>query len=93
VNFLNNYYFILKNTENPDGGSQRTGPKGYIDLFLIKPNKHGLWEKSSALTVIKTQLSNKDLIISQSGTKAARALHLLVSSHKKVAGKHQTPSI
>ena len=90
---LDNCYLRLQNTENPDVASQRAGSEDHIDLFFTKPNKHGLCEKATVLTGFKTRLNNNDSTISQSGTKAARALHLLVSSHKKVARKHQTPSI
>jgi hypothetical protein len=93
VKQLDNCYLRLQNTENPDVASQRAGSEDHIDLFFTKPNKHGLCEKATVLTGFKTRLNNNDSTISQSGTKAARALHLLVSSHKKVARKHQTPSI
>jgi hypothetical protein len=83
----------MQNTENPDVASQRAGPKGHIGLFLIKPNKHALYEKAPIPGGFKTRLDNNDSTISPCGTKAARALHLLVSSHEKVARKHQTPSV
>ncbi len=89
----NNNYSRLQNTENPDVASQRAGPEVHIDLFLIKPNKHGLYEKAPIPGGFKTRPNNNDSTTSPCGTKAARALHLLVSSHKKVARKHQTPSI
>ena len=93
MNQLDNCYLRPQNTENPDVASQRAGPKDHIDLFPTKPNKHGLCEKLQVLSDFKTQPNNNDLTISQSGTEAARALHLLVSSHKNVARKHQTPSV
>ena len=92
MNQLDNCYSRLQNTENPDVASQRAGPKDHIDLFSTKPNKHRLCERSPVLSGFKTRLNNNDSTISQSGTEAARALHLLVSSHKNVARKHQTPS-
>ena len=90
---LDNCYSRMQNTENPDVASQRAGPENHIDLFSTKPNKHGLYEKAPVSGGFKTRLNNNDSTISQCGTKAARALHLLVSSHKKVARKHQTPSV
>jgi len=93
VKQLDNCYSRLQSNENSDVASQRAGPKGHIGLFLIKPNKHGPYEKATVLIGFKTRLNNNDSTISQCGTKAARALHLLVSSHKKVARKHQTPSV
>jgi hypothetical protein len=90
---VNNCYSRLQNTENPDVSSQRAGPEDHIDLFPTKPNKHGICEKSPVLSDFKTRPNNNDLTISQIGTKAARALHLLVSGHKKVARKHQIPSV
>ena len=92
MNQFDNCYSRLQNTENPDVASQRAGPKDHIDLFPTKPNKHRLCERSPVHIGFKTRLNNNDSTISQSGTEAARALHLLVSSHKSVARKHQTPS-
>ena len=89
---LDNCYLRLQNTENPDVASQRAGSEDHIDPIPTKPNKHGLCEKSPVITDFKNRPNNNDLTISQSGTKAARALHLLVLGHKKVARKHQTPS-
>ncbi len=82
MNQLDNCYLGLQNTENPDVAFQRVGSEDHIDLFFAKPNKHGLCEKSPVLSDFKNRPNNNDLTISQSGTKAARALHLLVFDHK-----------
>ena len=88
----NNNDLSSKNTENPDVASQRAGPDVYIDLFSIKPNEHGLSTKPLNFIQQKKRSNNNYLTLARSGTKAARASHLLVSSHKNVARKHQTPS-
>jgi hypothetical protein len=89
----NNNYLSYKNTENPDVASQRAGPDFYIDLFSIKPNEYGLLTKPFDFTKQNKWSNNCYFALAQSGTKAARALHLLVSDPKKAAPKQQTPSV
>jgi hypothetical protein len=88
----NNNDLSCKNTENPDVASQRAGPDVYIDLFSIKPNEYELSTKRLNFTQRKKWSNNNDLTLARSGTKAARASHLLLSDPKKVAPKQQTPS-
>jgi hypothetical protein len=74
-----------KNTENPDVASQRAGSGVYIDLFFIKPNKYGL-DKTQPTKSQSLQWANSNYLpLARSGSKAARALHLLVLGLKKVA--------
>jgi hypothetical protein len=88
----NTNYLSHKNTENPDVASQRAGPDVYIDLFSIKPNKHGLSKELKIQLSLEKGSDNCYLTLARSGTKAARALHLLLSDPKKVARNQQTPS-
>ena len=57
----------------------------YIDLFSIKPNEHGLSTKPLNFIQQKKWSNNNYLTLARSGTKAARAMHLLVLGPKKVA--------
>ena len=74
-----------KNTENPDVASQRAGPDVYIDLFFIKPNEYGLHETQLTQPQALKRANSNYLTLARSGTKAARAMHLLVLGPKKVA--------
>ena len=74
-----------KNTENPDVASQRTDPKVYIDLFSTKPNKYGLHKTQPTQSQALKRANSNYLTLARSGTKAARAMHLLVLGPKKVA--------
>ena len=85
-------YLSYKNTENPDVASQRAGPDVYIDLFSIKPNRYGISKEPEIQLDSEKGPDNCYLTLARSGTKAARALHLLVSDLKKVARNLQTPS-
>ena len=82
-----------KNTENPDVAFQRSRPALYIDLFFRKPNKYGLSIKGLNPALYEKWTNHIDLLLARSGTKAARALHLLVFGPEKVARLLQTPSI
>ena len=88
----NTNYLCSKNPENPDVVSQREGPEVYIDLFFRKPNKYGLLEIHLSQTLHRKRTNHNDLLLSRSGTKAARAPHLLVFGSQKVAPNLQTPS-
>ncbi len=88
----NTNYLSHKNAENPDVASQRAGPDVYIDLFSIKPNKHGLSKEPKIQLHSEKGSDNCYLTLARSGKKAARALHLLLSDLKKVARNLQTPS-
>ena len=89
----NNNDLSSKNTENPDVASQRAGPDVYIDLFSTKPNEYGQLENHSTQIHFQNRSNNNYLTLARSGTKAARASHLLLSDPKKVAPKQQTPSV
>ena len=89
----NNNDLSSKNTENPDVASQRAITDVCIDLFSIKPNEHGLSTKPLNFIQQKKWSNNNYLTLARSGTKAARASHLLLSDPKKVAPKQQTPSV
>ena len=88
----NNNYLSYKNTENPDVASQRAGQDFHIDLFSIEPNKYGLSTEPLNFTKQNKWSNNCYLALARSGTKAARAMHLLVFGSQKVAPKQQTPS-
>jgi hypothetical protein len=89
----NNNDLSCKNTENPDVASQRAGPDVYIDLFSTKPNEYRLSSECLNFTQQKKWSNNNYLTLARSGTKAARALHLLVSDPQKAAPKQQTSSV
>ena len=86
-------YLSYKNTENPDVASQRAGPDVYIDLFSTKPNEYGLSSECLNFTQQKKWSNHNYLTLARSGTKAARASHLLLPDPKKAAPKQQTPSV
>lgn len=88
----NNNDLSSKNTENPDVASQRAITDVCIDLFSIKPNEYRQLENHSTQIHFQNKSNNNYLTLARSGKKVARASHLLLSDHQKVAPKHQTPS-
>lgn len=81
----NTNYLSCKNTENPDVASQRAGQEVYVDLFSTKPNKYGLHETQLTQPQALKRANSNYLTLARSGTKAARAMYLLVLGPKKVA--------